>query len=738
MAHNRDDRIRELFNAALEKDTAEREAWVRTQCGEDSSIADSVLGLLAAEPDATGFLEPPILLTRAEDLIGATLGDFTLTGILGSGGMGIVYRADQTHLEQPVAVKVVHPHLVAEPEVVIRFQREVRLTASLRHPCIVRVLAAGEDRGLHWYAMELIHGQSLAVLMRLHDKRLHDKRLHDKGLELPSGAPDLSDPRAIAELGATLLEALDFAHEHDIVHRDVKPGNVLIDPDGRIYLGDFGLARDLTAGPTGATRSGLVAGTLAYMSPEQARQLKDAIDRRTDIYSAAAVLYELLTGEPPYGGLPSLAMLASLDSPEVRPLRSHLPKVDRNLALCIERGLRRNPDQRYANAGTFAKDLRAWLAGTPISARPLSLGQRLRNRSRSRRFILRASAAAIGLSLVAGVFAWRTADQVRARSSWASIEIDASALPPGSRLGYSLLSADPSKPAETIQAKPLSPRGATLSIPPGPLRLQIELPGGQLLELDRIPTEEQVIKLRPEPPRTLPAGIEWVAFGGGEESYAIRLESGYNVTHSISVGPFHLSRAPITNGQVELYLRQSGRTLLQFGGEAYTQAKGTRSGDDWSSLPATLINHSEATAIAEWWGYRLPSTTEWTHALNSAKSQADSVPARPDYPAQGPPWLLDPEGNQSSPLAYARFIEPARALAEGFPLQMAGASEWTCTPMPREIAGRLNVDTNYTIARGLPWHRTDNKSPWVWLDQHRRAPEFDTSADLGFRLAHSN
>jgi serine/threonine protein kinase len=733
MAHNRDDRIRELFNAALEKDTAEREAWVRTQCGEDSSIADSVLGLLAAEPDATGFLEPPILLTRAEDLIGATLGDFTLTGILGSGGMGIVYRADQTHLEQPVAVKVVHPHLVAEPEVVIRFQREVRLTASLRHPCIVRVLAAGEDRGLHWYAMELIHGQSLAVLMRL-----HDKRLHDKGLELPSGAPDLSDPRAIAELGATLLEALDFAHEHDIVHRDVKPGNVLIDPDGRIYLGDFGLARDLTAGPTGATRSGLVAGTLAYMSPEQARQLKDAIDRRTDIYSAAAVLYELLTGEPPYGGLPSLAMLASLDSPEVRPLRSHLPKVDRNLALCIERGLRRNPDQRYANAGTFAKDLRAWLAGTPISARPLSLGQRLRNRSRSRRFILRASAAAIGLSLVAGVFAWRTADQVRARSSWASIEIDASALPPGSRLGYSLLSADPSKPAETIQAKPLSPRGATLSIPPGPLRLQIELPDGKLLEFDRIPANEQSLKLRPKPPHTQPAGIEWVGFSGGEEPYEIRLESGYNATHSTIVDPFSMSRAPITNGQVDLYLRQSGRTLLRFGGEAYTRAKASRSGDDWSLLPATLINHSEATAIAEWWGYRLPTNSEWSHALGSAKSQAAPLPLLPNYPPQGTHWLADPEGERSTPLAYARYIEPARALAEGFALHMAAISEWTSSPMLRHAADQLTVDTNYTITRGLPWHRTATQSPWLWLDIHRRASEFDTSADLGFRLAHSN
>tara|TARA_R110002126_G_scaffold22899_5_gene81211 strand:+ start:7328 stop:9508 length:2181 start_codon:yes stop_codon:yes gene_type:complete len=726
MSTERDKRVRDLHAEAWELEPEAREAFLRERCAGDAALFDSVMLLFEGEAGVSDFLEPPLLLTRAEDLVGTTLGDFTLTRILGVGGMGVVFEADQAGVGHPAAVKVVHPHLVANPDVLARFRREVHLTAGLQHPGIVRVLAAGESQGLHWYAMELVRGESLATL----------RTLRAKGKALPEGAPDLSDPRAIAELGVTLLDALHHAHQNDVLHRDVKPANVLIGKDGRMRLGDFGLARDLSPNAERMTLSGLVAGTLAYMSPEQARQLNSADDGRTDVYSAGAVLYELLTGSPPYGSDPKIDFLASAESPEVQPVRARAGHVDRGLALCLELALRRTQEQRYSTAQEFADDLRAWLAGRPVKAKSMNVRERFQVRMRSRRFVLRLAVAAVVVTLVGGGFAWRAMDQVRARSSWAHVHVEAGDVTGDVRFSSTLYAPEPGQVLRANASRPLSNDGYALHVPPGRMRLRAAWRDGTVTEYDRIVEERSEVTVRLVKPATVPESFAWVAYEGGPESLTFPLEGADPMEFAVDVAPFHLSAAPVTNGQVEEYLRQSNRELKTFGGEAHLAARATRTTGDWLDLPATTLSLAEATALAEWWGCRLPTSAEWTHALNRTKSAVGAWPERPNLVPEGEPWIRLGTESRSSLHAYAKFVQPAMPLLEGTDLLFGGVAEWTSSPMLRLVGGTLVVDSGYGITRGMPWHNTNASAPWLRLETPRRTKLTDHSGDIGFRVVY--
>tara|TARA_R110002073_G_scaffold77541_1_gene187746 strand:- start:763 stop:2958 length:2196 start_codon:yes stop_codon:yes gene_type:complete len=725
MTTEREQRIRDLHAEAWELEPEAREAFLRERCAGDGALFDSVMRMFESGAPGTDFLEPPLLLARAEDLIGMTLGDFTLTRLLGRGGMGVVFEADQAGVGHPAAVKVVHPHLVANPDVLARFHREIHLTAGLRHPGIVRVLAAGEDQGLHWYAMELVRGESLAAL----------QALRAEGLPLPDGSPDLDDPRAIAQLGVALLDALQHAHQNEVLHRDVKPGNVLIGADGRMLLGDFGLARDLSPTAERMTLTGLVAGTLAYMSPEQARQLNSADDGRTDVYSAGAVLYELLTGSPPYGNEPTIGFLSSEESPEVPPVRTRAEHVDRGLALCLELALRRTQEQRYSTAQDFADDLRAWLVGGPVSAKPMTMRERFQVRMRSRRFVMRSAVAMVGVIVVVGALAWRTMDQVRARSSWAEVFVDASALSGDVRLSYTRFAPEPGKVLEVHGPSTLSKDGRTLHVPPGHIRLRAELTDGTVTEFDRIVEEKAEVTVNLVDPAVPPASLAWLSYEGGPETLTFPLEGADPMEFAVDVGPFQLSAAPITNGQVEEYLRQSNRELEIFGGEAHLAAQVTRTTGDWLDLPATTLSLAEATALAEWWGCRLPTSAEWTHALNHTKSEVSALPERPNLVPEGEPWIRLGTESRSSLHAYAKFVQPAMPLLEGTDLLFAGVVEWTSSPMLRLVGGTLVVASGDGITRGMPWHNTNASAPWLRLEIPRKAQMTDNSGDIGFRIA---
>jgi serine/threonine protein kinase len=266
--------------------------------------------------------------------------------------MGVVWEAVQEGLGRSVALKVLHPHLLLSERAVERFRREAEAGGKLHHPALVLVHAIGAEDGVTFLAQELLEGGSLA----------------DHLAALRAAEAEPSDEAFIdtARLFARLAEGLSAAHEAGIVHRDVKPSNVLFDRDGHCKLGDFGLATVLDG--SAASLTGDLACTVAYASPEQLRGEGGKVDARTDVYSLGVSLYEALTLRRPFEGDAPHSLIRRIlhdEPPEPRQIRSRIP---RDLALICMRAMEKNPSQRYSSARELADDLGRFLQHEPVRA----------------------------------------------------------------------------------------------------------------------------------------------------------------------------------------------------------------------------------------------------------------------------------------------------------------------------------------------------------------------------------
>jgi len=275
------------------------------------------------------------------DLIGQHLGQYKILAPIGEGGMGMVYRALDTELRRDIAVKVLPPDLARDREFVTRFMREAETAAGLDHPNIVTIYNVGHRDGIYYLAMQLLSGQALNQMLR-------------------QGEP-LSHPRVVRII-QQLASALDYAHGRGIIHRDIKPGNIMIGANDYVTLMDFGIAKALNRSKI--TRTGTMIGTPEYMAPEQFTG--ESIDARSDVYALSIVLYEMLTGCVPFTGETPVAVSHGHVYQQPAPLRQHNARIPPTVEHVVLRGLAKRPEARYASAGALAQALEAALQGKEV------------------------------------------------------------------------------------------------------------------------------------------------------------------------------------------------------------------------------------------------------------------------------------------------------------------------------------------------------------------------------------
>jgi len=359
-------RMRSLVEEALEQPADERAAFLRQACGDDTGLLAEAERWLAAVDDAErdGFLRPtaidsgtgtdgPKASTPLES--GARLGDLVLGRELGRGEQGVVYEAEQVSMGRRVAVKILQPTSTGGTDQLDRFRREAEAAGRLNHSHVVIVHGFEQVDGHHLLVQEFVDGESLEDAIRQRS--------------YAPGAVGGEHCHWAAEVCRQLAEALDHAHQNGVVHRDVKPSNVLMAAEQDAKLGDFGLAR--VADLMSLSRTGSIVGTPHYMSPEQLDTLAPAVDGRTDVYSLGAVLYRMLTGQVPFPARTLQALFNDILTRSPRAPRGLQPGIDRDLQAVCLKCLEKQPEARYQTAGELAEDLARYIAGRSTIARPV-------------------------------------------------------------------------------------------------------------------------------------------------------------------------------------------------------------------------------------------------------------------------------------------------------------------------------------------------------------------------------
>jgi eukaryotic-like serine/threonine-protein kinase len=354
MEDQRWQKVREVFDSALRQKPGERRRFVSEACGEDKILLAEVESLLSSHDGAESFMETPAVAGVAGVIAaetkrlerGQTLGHYEIIEQIGEGGMGEVYLAKDMRLERKTAIKILPGSVAQDEERMVRFVREAKSASALNHPNIITIYEIGEAGDTHFIATEYVEGGTL----------------RDR---LKGSPPEL---KSALEISIQVASALDAAHRAGIVHRDVKPENVMVRPDGLVKLLDFGIAKltekqsklgldsEAATAIKAQTSPGMIIGTAAYMSPEQARG--KTVDARSDIFSFGVMLYEMLAGRPPFEGGNAIETIGLILSKEPVPLGRHTPEVPHEIERIINKALRKDREERYQTAKDLLIDLK--------------------------------------------------------------------------------------------------------------------------------------------------------------------------------------------------------------------------------------------------------------------------------------------------------------------------------------------------------------------------------------------
>jgi len=412
----RDESLAEIFGRALDQIHAGEKPDLSKLLGNEPEAQREIAAILPLleELAATGLDPTAARATSTRDAPalepGQQLGDYTIVEKIGAGGMGVVYKARQQSLKRFVALKVLRSPIWSA-ESLARFEREPMTAARLGHPGIVSVHHRDRVDGCPFFVMDYVDGRSLKdVLDDLARGVIPDEPSDVLGAPGPVAEGEADRPaivdrlgvayaRWVAEIGAQAADALSYAHERGVVHRDVKPSNLLLDGAGRALLCDFGLARDEQASMS-LSASGDILGTPAYMSPEQIGGGDTKLDHRTDVYSLALTLYEALTLEQPYRAESPLAIQTHVLAGRAPRVRTLNPTASLELEAIVTRGMEARADRRYADASELRDDLRRYLAGKEVRAPKLTIARRVWRAARRRPFEIAAGTIAIAVLTV--------------------------------------------------------------------------------------------------------------------------------------------------------------------------------------------------------------------------------------------------------------------------------------------------------------------------------------------------
>ena len=686
-------RIHELFVELIDRPPSEWEAFLDANC-DSSEVRTRLKELLNAHVRSTDFLDKNAMeeFPNLSFPFGGQIDEFQVIRLIGKGGSGYVYLAEDTVLKRLVALKIVghgESNETETQEALERFRREARAVAKLDHPSVVKVYQTGDKGGLSYIAMEYIDGTTLR------------EWIDSESIDLHSGQTNRC--RSAAKLISQIADAIECAHRAGVIHRDIKPSNILIDRFGNARLADFGIAQISTEKTL--HRPGVLLGSCAYMSPEQARILDVDIDHRTDIFSLGVVLYEAISRQRPFEGNSFNDVLRALADCRPKPVNKVAAKVPTDLATICHKAIEKNVNDRYQLAAHFSADLRCFLEGRPILACPPSYARRLRcwlqchNRS--------VLASVVGILLIALGVLWFTY-QASVKSQLGQLIVSDKHLGSNVKISRFLEDLELSDPT-SIGTAPIS-----VYLEPGLYRVSIES-RNSILETSSLIDTGGIDKIEINPPsqETLSHLVE-ISSGtyklGNEKSNFALMTS-----REVSLPAFLISPVEVTNREYREFV-------------IATKAKppftwSTPYEEQIDDLPVTGITWDEANAYCRWRGVRLPNCNEWEAA------------------AQGPdagkfPWgnqrnneIHRQEAEEMNNSVYQRFAKPVDsdpqfATPLGVKHMMSNVQEYT---------EGIAVDRNRSlVVKGRSW----SDSPFISSsDMFTLSSRKLTAINRGFRIA---